>query len=213
MTWIIENSLRILQKTMEHAGISFLALIIGSIIAIPAGILLTRAKKLAQIVISIASVLQTIPSLALLAIMVPLFGVGKKPAIVALVIYSLLPILRNTFLGMDSVDKSLLDASYGMGMSTAQVLYKVQVPLALPVIMAGVRVSSVYVVAWTTLAAYIGAGGLGDLIFMGLNNYNFEAILAGAVPVTLLALLFDYGLGFVEKKLRPKIGRNEVKNA
>lgn len=198
MTWISENLGRILTKTFEHAWISLLALFIGTLIAIPIGIFLTRHKKLSQIVISIASILQTLPSLALLAIMVPLFGVGKVPAIIALVVYSLLPILRNTFLGMDSVDHDILDASYGMGLSTTQVLSKVQIPLALPVIMSGVRLSAVYVVAWTTLASYIGAGGLGDLIFMGLNNYNFEAILSGAIPVTILALLFDFILGKVE---------------
>jgi len=192
------------QKVIEHLYISVVSLAIGSLIAVPIGILISKSKKLSNLILSIASVLQTLPSLALLAMMVPFFGVGKLPAIVALVIYSLLPILRNTILGMQSVDKNVLDASYGMGMSYFQVLTKVQIPLALPIIISGISLSGIYVVAWATIASYIGAGGLGDLIFMGLNNYNFGAILGGAIPVTLLALLFDFGIGSIEKIVTPK---------
>lgn len=205
--YIIQNSTMIVEKTGEHFLISALALLIGTTIAIPTGIALTRFPKISQLMISICSILQTVPSLALLAIMVPLFGVGKLPAIVALVIYSLLPILRNTYLGMDSVNKNVLDASKGMGMAWIQVVFYVQVPLALPVIMSGVRLSAVYMVAWATLASYIGAGGLGDFIFMGLNNFNYHAIIVGTVPVTVMALLFDIILGYLEQKITPKTNR------
>lgn len=208
--WIVENWARILEKIGEHLFISISALIIGAVIAIPLGILLSRTKKLSQIVISITSILQTLPSLALLAIMVPLIGVGKIPAIVALVIYSLLPILRNTFLGMESVDKELLDASKGMGMTNLQIITKVQLPLAIPVIMSGVQLSAVYIVAWATIASYIGAGGLGDLIFMGLNNFNFHAILSGTIPVAVIALLMEWTIGRLRNRLTPRISREGV---
>jgi len=210
MAWIKDNLSLIVTKTMEHTMISLIALAIGVAIAVPLGILVCKNKKLSQIVLSIASVLQTLPSLALLAMMVPFFGVGKLPAIIALVIYSLLPILRNTILGMESVDKSLIDASYGMGLNYGQVLRKVQIPLALPVIMSGVSLSAIYLVAWTTIASYIGAGGLGDLIFMGLSNYNFGAILGGSIPVTLLALIFDLLISTLERKITPVTSRKEL---
>lgn len=208
INYFIENSDLLLQKLGEHCFISFFSLLIGTAIAIPTGILLTRAPRISQMVISFCSVLQTLPSLALLAIMVPIFGVGKFPAIVALVIYSLLPILRNTFIGMNSVDKNIVDASKGMGMTSMQIIASVQVPLALPVIMSGVRLSAVYMVAWATLASYIGAGGLGDFIFMGLNNFNYYAIIVGTVPITLMALVFDGLLSLFQWKLTPKTCRS-----
>lgn len=199
-----QNGMVLLQKIGEHLFISITALLLGVLVAVPLGILLTNTKKIAQLFISICSVLQTIPSLALLAIMVPLFGVGKLPAVVALFIYSLLPILRNTYLGMMGVDSDLLDAAKGMGMTRTQIIIKVQVPLALPVIMSGIRLSAVYVIAWATIAAYIGAGGLGDFIFAGLNNFDFSYILGGTIPVTLLALFLDLFLGRLEKLLTPR---------
>lgn len=209
MAWIADNIALIISKTFEHFIISALSLVIGVIIALPLGIFVSRYKKISSIVLTVASVLQTLPSLALLAIMVPFLGVGKIPAIVALVIYSLMPILRSTLLGMASVDKALIDASYGMGLSYAQMLKKVQLPLAIPIIISGVSLSSVYVVAWATIASYIGAGGLGDIIFMGLSNFNYGAIFGGAIPVTLLALLLDYFIGKIEKLLTPKMTSEE----
>lgn len=204
MEFLKNNWLDLLEKVGEHFFIAMAALLAGVLVAVPIGILLTRTPRLAKITVSIASVLQTIPSLALLAIMVPLFGVGKVPAIIALFIYSLLPILRNTFSGMDSVDKGVLDAAKGMGLKSAEIIRRVQLPLASPVIMAGIRLSGVYVVAWATLASYIGAGGLGDYIFTGLNNFNQDFIIWGTVPVTLLALLTDAILRSLEKKVRPR---------
>lgn len=207
MAWISDNWPLIVSKTMEHLVISLLSLGIGVLIAGPLGILINRNEKVSKFLLSVASVLQTLPSLALLAIMVPFFGVGKLPAIIALVIYSLLPILRNTILGMRSVDKTLIDASYGMGLNYYQILREVQIPLAMPIIISGISLSAIYVVAWATIASYIGAGGLGDIIFMGLSNYNFGAVFGGSIPVTLLALFFDWSIGRLEKRLTPKMSR------
>lgn len=203
------NYMDILNKTLEHLYISSMSLVLGIIVAVPLGIILTRTKKLSSIIIGLASLLQTIPSLALLAIMIPIFGVGKFPAIIALFIYSLLPILRNTYLGVVGVDENIVDAAKGMGMTKTQSILKVEIPLAAPVIMAGIRLSAVYVVAWATLASYIGAGGLGDLIFSGLNNYNPNLIIFGTIPVTALALIVDFLLSKVEKLVTAKTGMEE----
>ena len=140
--------------------------------------------------------------------MISFLGVGKPPAIAALFIYSLLPVLRNTYLGINGVDPELKDAAKGMGMTSFQSLYKVELPLGLPIIMAGIRLSAVYVISWATLASYIGAGGLGDYIFNGLNNYIPEMIVIGTIPVTLLALLVDFLFGKIEERLSPK----QIKN-
>src|SRR5699024_8669704 len=168
----------------EHLYISIIALALGIMVAVPLGILLTRFSKVADLVIGFASILQTVPSLALLALMIPLLGVGKVPAIMALFIYSLLPILRNTYIGMKGVNPNLIDAGKGMGMTESQLITKVEIPQAAPVIMSGIRLSGTYVIAWATLASYIGAGGLGDFIFNGLNNYIPELIIGGTLPVT-----------------------------
>jgi osmoprotectant transport system permease protein len=152
-------------------------------------------------VIKVVGVFQTIPSLALLSIMIPLFGIGKIPAVIALFLYSLLPILRNTYVGIKSVDATYLDAAKGMGMSQMQRLLQIELPLAMGVIMAGIRVSTVYVISWTTLAAYIGAGGLGDYIFNGLNLYRMDLVMMGTIPITLLALVSDALLKRSEQKL------------
>ncbi|MGT2888315.1 ABC transporter permease [Streptococcus didelphis] len=195
---------RLLVKTWEQTYISALALAFGALVAIPLGIILTRFPRLAKIVIGIASMLQTIPSLALLAMMIPIFGVGKLPAILALFIYSLLPILRNTFVGLNNVNSDLKDSAKGMGLSSVQSIFQVELPLAMPVIMAGVRLSAIYVIAWATLASYIGAGGLGDLIFSGLNLFQPELIIGGTIPVIILSLVSDFLLGSLEKHLLPK---------
>lgn len=196
---------QLIFKTWQHLYISGISLFLGVIVAIPLGVLLTRFKKIAGIVIGLASVLQTVPAMALLALMIPLFGIGAKPAIIALFIYSLLPILRNTYLGLEDVNPSVLDAAKGMGMSELESIRMVELPLAAPVIMAGVRLSGTYVIAWATLASYIGAGGLGDFIFNGLNLYRGDLILGGSIPVIILALVVDYLLGLLEKALTPRV--------
>lgn len=195
---------QLLAKIGQHLYISALALLLGIIVAVPLGILLTRLKHGANFVITLAGVLQTIPAMALLAIMIPIFGIGSTPAIVALFIYSLLPILRNTYLGMRGVSPAVQDAAKGMGMTWWQAIIQADLPLAAPVIMAGIRLSATYVIAWATLASYIGAGGLGDFIFNGLNLYRSDLILGGSIPVILLALLVDYLLGKVEAAVTPR---------
>jgi len=207
--FLSEYGSQIFSNTMEHIYISFTALLLGALVAIPVGILLTRAPKIANFVIGLASALQTIPSLAFLTLMIPFLGVGVAPAIVALFIYSLLPILRNTYIGMKNVDSNYLDVAKGMGMTNLQSIYSVEIPIALPTIMAGVRLAAVYVIAWATLASYIGAGGLGVLIFSGLDNYQQPLILAGTIPVILLAVVSDFLLGKLEDKLTPSALREE----
>ncbi|KAF1300989.1 MULTISPECIES: ABC transporter permease [Enterococcus] len=195
---------QILARGSEHLYISAFSLGLGILLAVPLGVLLTRLPRVASVVISVTSALQTVPSLALLALMIPFFGVGKTPAIIALFIYSLLPILRNTYIGMKNVDSNYRDVAKGMGMTNIQSILSVELPIATPTIMAGIRLAAVYVIAWATLASYIGAGGLGDMIFSGLNNYQPDLIFAGTIPVTILALLADFLLGLLETRLTPK---------
>jgi len=198
-----ENGSTLFRLIWEHIYISAISLFLGIIIAVPLGVVLTRLGKVANVVMNVVSVLQTIPALALLALMIPIFGVGQIPAIVALFLYSLLPILRNTYTGINGVNPSLVDAGKGMGMTDQQLIQKVELPQAAPVIMAGIRLSTTYVIAWTTLASYIGAGGLGDFIFNGLNLYIPELIIGGTIPVTILALIADFSLRMLENKVSP----------
>ncbi|WP_397537797.1 osmoprotectant update ABC transporter permease/substrate-binding subunit OpuFB [Rummeliibacillus pycnus] len=187
-----ERQDQLLNALLEHIQISFIALFFAVIIAIPLGIFLTKKKQMAEIIIGITAVLQTIPSLALLGLLIPLFGIGKVPAIIALVIYSLLPILRNTYTGIKEVDPSLIEAAMAMGMNRRKRLLKVELPLAMPIIMAGIRTAMVLIVGTATLAALIGAGGLGDIILLGIDRNNASLILLGAIPAALLALVFDF---------------------
>ena len=201
MNFWSEYGNEILLKFWEHFYLSFFAIFLGILVAVPLGALLTRLSRGSETVIKVVGVFQTIPSLALLSIMIPLFGIGKIPAFIALFLYSLLPILRNTYVGIKSVDATYLDAAKGMGMSQMQRLLQIELPLAMGVIMAGIRVSTVYVISWTTLAAYIGAGGLGDYIFNGLNLYRMDLVMMGTIPITLLALVSDALLKRSEQKL------------
>ncbi|MFE2777389.1 MULTISPECIES: ABC transporter permease [Lactobacillales] len=201
--FIASQGSEVIRLLWEHIYMSLISLGIGVIVAVPLGILLSQVPKVANVVISIVSVLQTIPTLALLALMIPFLGVGKVPAIVALFIYSLLPILRNTYLGMSNVNPDLLDAAKGMGLKRMQIIRQVQLPLAVPVIMAGIRLSTVYVIAWTTLASYIGGGGLGDMIFNGLNLFRPDLILGGTIPVTILAVIVDLVMARIEDWVTP----------
>ncbi|TIC98731.1 choline transport system permease protein opuBB [Staphylococcus epidermidis FS1] len=180
------------------------ALLLAIVVAVPLGILLSKTQRTANVVLTVAGVLQTIPTLAVLAIMIPIFGVGKTPAIVALFIYVLLPILNNTVLGVKNIDKNVIQAGQSMGMTKFQLMKDVEMPLALPLIISGIRLSSVYVISWATLASYVGAGGLGDLVFNGLNLYQPPMIISAAIVVTLLALVIDFILSLVEKWVVPK---------
>ncbi|WP_278902522.1 ABC transporter permease [Dolosigranulum pigrum] len=199
-----ENGENLVRLIWEHLYISAISVSLGVLFAVPIGIWLTRINdRVADLVISFVSILQSLPSLALLTLMIPLIGVGQLPAIVALFIYSLMPIMRNTYAGIQSVDEGMVDAAKGMGMTTIQLLQKVELPQAAPIIMAGIRLSTTYVIAWTTLASFIGAGGLGDFIFNGLNLYIPELIIGGTIPVTVIALLADFLLSRLEQKVTP----------
>ncbi|GAB2027789.1 ABC transporter permease [Lactovum odontotermitis] len=191
---------QILFKCWEHLYISLISVGLGVIFAVPLGALLAKMRHGSRLIISIVSFLQTIPALALLSLMIPLFGIGKIPAIATLFLYSLLPILRNTYTGIRSVDPIFTDTADGMGMSKFQTLILVELPLSLGVIMAGIRVSTVYVISWATLTAYIGGGGLGDFIFNGLTLYKTDLLLMGTIPVTILALSSDQIFKVLEKK-------------
>nr|WP_194382816.1 choline ABC transporter permease OpuBB [Bacillus mojavensis] len=197
------NGGELLYKTYEHITISLIAVILGIAAAVPLGVVLTRMKKGAGTIIGIVNIIQTLPSLAILAFFIPLLGVGKVPAIAALFFYSVLPILRNTYTGIHGVNKNLLESGKGIGMTAAEQIRLVELPLAAPVIMAGIRTSTIYLIGWATLASFIGGGGLGDYIFIGLNLYQPEYIIGGAVPVTILAIVIDYVLSVTERKLTP----------
>ncbi|HZG58930.1 MAG TPA: ABC transporter permease [Anoxybacillus sp.] len=188
----------------EHVLLSGIAMLLAILIAVPLGIWLTRNKKLAELIIGVAAIIQTIPSLALLGFMLPIFGIGKVPAIIALTLYALLPILRNTYTGILGVDPALVDAGRGMGMTSRQILFMVELPLTLPIIMAGVRTATVLTIGVAALATFIGAGGLGDLIDRGLRVADKNLILTGAIPAAILAILFDLALRKLEEKVTPK---------
>ena len=194
----------IVLAASQHIELTIISLLLANLIAIPAGIILTRYRRWAELVIGITAVFHTIPSLALLGFMIPLLGIGTVPAIVALTIYGLLPIMRNTYTGILGVSASVVEAGIGMGMTSLQVLRMIELPMALPVIMAGIRTATVLLIGVATLAALIGAGGLGDLIFRGIAMANSELILAGALPAALLALVFDYVLKKLEIWVQPK---------
>lgn len=199
-----QHGSELLVKTWQQIYISAISLALGIIVAVPLSVILMKFPRTAKVVIALASMLQTIPALALLAMMIPFFGVGRVPAIVALFLYSLMPILRNTYVGLMDVNADTVDSARGLGMTEMQLILKVDMPLAMPVIMAGIRLSAIYVIAWATLASYIGAGGLGDFIFNGLSLYQPDLIFGGTIPVIILALLTDYLLGKLEKKITPK---------
>ena len=201
----------ILSKTGEHLYLSFTALFIACLIAIPLGIYFANHDRLATPVIRVVQVIQTIPSLALLGFMVPIFGIGTLPAIIALILYSLLPVLQNTFTGIREVDKSLIEIGTGMGMTKRQILWLVQLPMARSFIMAGVRMAAVQTISIATIATFIGAGGLGDLIMRGLGMYDTAIILTGAIPTALLAIFLDRFLLYIDNKLTPKGLRKKIK--
>ena len=199
-SFAIERQSQLYQALWEHLQMSLTALLISVFIAVPLGIMLNHYRQGAEPVIGTTAVLQTIPSLALLGFLIPFIGIGTTPAIVSLTAYALMPMLRNTYTGIQEVDPALMEASRSMGMDWRQQLLRVQLPLAMPMIMAGIRTGMVLIVGTATLAALIGAGGLGDLIMLGINRANNDYILLGAIPAALLALLFDAVLRFAEKK-------------
>jgi len=193
----------ILSLTAEHSVLVLIAMAFALAIGIPLGILLTRQPALRGWALGFANVMQTVPSLALFGFLIPLTHIGKPTAIVALVLYALLPILRNTLTGILGVDRAVRESAIAMGMTNRQLLWHVELPLAAPVILAGVRVATVTTIGTATIAAAIGGGGLGVFIFRGIASVDTTEILAGAVPAALLALLSDGGLSWIEKRFSP----------
>jgi osmoprotectant transport system permease protein len=192
----------LLRLTLRHLLLVGISLAAAVLLAMPLGLLLERAPRAAEGAIRAVGLLQTIPGIALLAFMIPLLGIGVVPALVALFLYSLYPILRNTYTGVRNADPDAVSAALAIGMTPGQVLRYVRLPLAAPVIMAGIRTAAVIDVGTATLAAFIGAGGLGDPIVAGLSLSDTRMILSGAIPAALLALLVDAGLGAVEMAVR-----------
>ncbi|MBR3887681.1 MAG: ABC transporter permease subunit [Clostridia bacterium] len=198
INYISENYEQILSLLLEHIELTLLSVILSILIGIPVGILISYVKKLGKPILGLTNVIQAIPSMALLGFMIPFLGIGTLPAIVMVILYSLLPIIKNTYTGIKNINEQTIEAATGIGLTKWQVLTKIQIPLAFPVIMAGIRISAVSAVGLMTLAAFVGAGGLGYLVYAGIRSVNNAQILAGAIPACLLALLIDYVMSIVE---------------
>lgn len=208
MRYLVEHPERVLQLTADHVRIVGISILVAAVIGIPIGIVVTRLRWLEGPILTSSGVLYTVPSLALFAILIPYTGLGASTAIVALVLYSLLAIVRNTVAGIDGVPPAALDAARGMGMTGRQLLVLVELPLALPVILAGVRLATVAAIGIATIAAVIGAGGLGRLIFDGIRLIDPEPIVAGTVVASALALSADWALARLGIVLRRDLGRS-----
>jgi len=209
LSFIYENMDRVLYLTWEHIWIVGLSLLIAMIIGVPLGVLITKYENLAQRVLNTANVLMTIPSIALFGIMLPIlafmgFGLGKFPAVIALVLYSQLPIIRNTYTAILNVPPEVADAGKGMGMSQWHLLKEVEIPIAVPIILAGLRTAAVMNIGIAAIAAYIGAGGLGVLISQGISRTYEEMIIAGAVLVSILAIIVDGAMALLERWVTPR---------
>ena len=207
--FFVSNFDEVLSLTGQHLWMVFVSITVAAAIGIPAGILITRRPALEKGILGFANVVQTIPSLALFGFLIPVplvGGIGASTAIVALILYALLPITRSTYAGIKGVNPSVKEAGRGMGMTDLQLLWQVEIPLALGVVLAGIRVAAITSVGIATIAAAIGAGGLGMYIFRGVAGVNTTLILAGSIPAALLALLTDFGLGRVERLLTPPQG-------
>jgi osmoprotectant transport system permease protein len=205
--FMTQNHTEVLELTLEHLWLVGISTLLALALGIPLGILVSRYPWLDKPVLGSANIIQTIPSLALFGFLLPAPWIGERAdrlAILALTLYALLPLIRNTYTGIRGVDRAIVEAGRGMGMTDNQLLWQVQMPLALGVIIAGVRVAVVISVGLATIAAAIGAGGLGEYIFRGLAMVNNAVILAGAIPAACMALLADVLLGWLEKKLSPR---------
>lgn len=204
--FILQNHGEVLELTLEHLWMVAASTLLAVLIGIPLGILITRRPGWNKPILGSANIIQTIPSLALFGFLLPVPWIGARSdrlAILALTLYALLPLIRNTYAGINGVDRSVVEAGRGMGMTDRQLLLQVELPLALGVIIAGVRVAAVISIGLGTIAAAIGAGGLGEYIFRGLAMVNNQLILAGAIPAAGLALLADVTLGWLERRLSP----------
>ena len=204
-TFLLEHRSEIFSATLDHLALVAISLAAAILIAVPLGMFVVQHRKLSPIALGVAGVFQTIPSLALFGFLIPIpfiGGIGPHTAIIALVLYALLPILRNTFVGLTGIDPSVLEAAEAMGMTSSQIMFRVRLPLALSVILAGIRTATVITIGVATIAAAIGAGGLGTFIFRGVAMVSDAVILAGAIPAALLAILADLSLGLLERRLK-----------
>lgn len=204
-SFFLDHCSEILSATLDHLTLVVIAMAFAIAFAVPLGMLIVQHRHLRAIALGIASIFQTIPSLALFGFLIPIpfiGGIGRRTAIVALVLYALLPILRNTYVGLTGIDPAILEAAEAMGMTTTQILLRVRFPLALSVILAGIRTATVITIGVATIAAAIGAGGLGTFIFRGVAMVNDSVILAGAIPAALLAIFADLLLGQLERRLK-----------
>jgi osmoprotectant transport system permease protein len=207
LQFILQNHIEVLDLTTEHLWLVGASITLAVLIGIPLGILITRWPVLSKPVLGGANIIQTVPSLALFGFLLPAPWIGARAdriAILALMLYALLPLIRNTYTGIRGVDPAVVEAGRGMGMTDSQLLWQVELPLALSVIIAGVRVATVLSIGLATIAAAIGAGGLGEFIFRGLAMVNNQVILAGAIPAATLAILADTSLGWLEGRLSPR---------
>lgn len=203
--FFLSHPAEILDATLAHLSLVVIAMSIATAIAVPLGMLVIYHRTLRALALGAANIFQTVPSLALFGFLIPLpfiGGIGRRTAIVALVLYALLPILRNTYVGLTSIDPAVLEAAQAMGMTDSQILFRVRLPLSLGIILAGIRTATVITIGVATIAAAIGAGGLGTFIFRGVAMVSDAVILAGAVPAALLALAADFLLGRLERRLR-----------
>lgn len=204
--FFVERRVEVLSLSGQHLVLVVASTMLAALIAVPLGVVATRRARLGRWILGLVNVVQTIPSLALIGFLIPLpilGGIGARTAMVVLVFYALLPIVRNTYTGITGVDPAIRQAALGMGLTDRQLLMRVELPLALPVIFSGLRVATVVSVGVATIAAYIGAGGLGSLIFRGIQMLDNRLILAGAIPAALMALGADWGLGRLERRLTP----------
>lgn len=202
--YLIERKGEVFNLLIQHIGLTVAAVIVAILIGVPLGILITRKKNLASPIIGVTNVIQAIPSLALLGFLIPVLGIGSTPAIVMVFLYSLLPIVKNTYTGLKNINPDMLEAAEGMGLTPRQKLQMVQIPLSLPVIMAGIRIAAVTAVGLMTIAAFIGAGGLGYMVFTGVQRVDNYMILSGAIPACILALLMDFIIGRIEDAVVPQ---------
>ena len=203
--FFVEHRLEILEATANHLSLVLIAMVFAIAIGVPLGMFIVHRPAWRNLALGLASIFQTIPSLALFGFLIPIpfiGGIGRRTAIVALVLYALLPILRNTYVGLTGIDAAVLEAAEAMGMTQWQILWRVRLPLARPVILAGIRIATIITIGVATIAAAIGAGGLGTFIFRGVAKVSDAVILAGAIPAALLAILADLLLGWLERRLR-----------
>lgn len=201
--YLLESKNQIAFLLVEHIQLTVIAVLLAILLGVPLGILISYVQRLCKVVLGSVNVIQAVPSLALLGLAIPLLGIGKLPAVIVVMLYSLLPIVKNTNTGLTNINPDTIEAAQGIGLTGFQILTKVQIPLALPVIMAGVRIAAVTAVGLMTIAAFIGAGGLGFLVFSGISTVNNNLIVAGAVPACILALVVDFVVGQIEKKVSP----------